>query len=357
MRKLCVIPIICLLSLLLCSCSTSTEIDKLMIVSGLSIDGEDKYQITSQIVNLQDASQNNLSPILLETEGDTVADAMASLSQLEGQKLYFTHAQTILISSQRLKNGEAAHLMELLNMAPRFRSSIRLAATEGNASDLLKTEPHADPISAFSIRDSINESYRMLKAPDVPFYVFLNDTLESGIDGILPLLKVDENGDSSLPYVCGTALFKDTVMVGSITPEETKHLLLAKEKLSNAVYTAGSHSFLINSGKSNMKYRDGKIIFNIKMELSLIEGPQKSNKELEEIVRKDIEQGLKSLTDKLKSLGCDPIGMGRCIKRGSPAYWAKIYPDKWEQIYSVLPIETNVKVSMIPSPKLAGKDN
>ena len=354
MKKLCAIPIICLL---LCGCSTSTEIDKLMIVSGLSIDGDDKYQITSQIVNLQDASQNNLSPILLETEGDTVADAMASLSQLEGQKLYFTHAQTILVSSKKLRNGEAAHLMDLLNMAPRFRSSIRLAATVGDASTLLKTQPHTDPISAFSIRDSITESYRMLKAPDVPFYVFLNDTLESGIDGILPLLRVDENGDVSLPFVCGTALFKDSVMVGSITDVETKYLLLAKEKLSNAVYSAGSHSFLINSGKSNMKYLDGKIAFDIKIELSLIEGPKMSNKELEEIVRTDIEQGMKKLTDKLKSLGCDPIGMGRCIKRSNPAYWADIYPDRWAQIYSSLPIETNVKVSMVPSPKLAGKDN
>jgi hypothetical protein len=191
----------------------------------------------------------------------------------------------------------------------------------------------------------------------VPFYVFLNDTLESGIDGILPLLRVDENGDVSLPFVCGTALFKDSVMVGSITDFETKYLLIAKEKLSNAVYSAGSHSFLINSGKSNMKYLDGKIVFDIKIELSLIEGPKKSNKELEEIVRTDIEQGMKKLTDKLKSLGCDPIGMGRCIKRSNPAYWADIYPDRWAQIYSSLPIETNVKVSMVPSPKLAGKDN
>jgi hypothetical protein len=66
---------------------------------------------------------------------------------------------------------------------------------------------------------------------------------------------------------------------------------------------------------------------------------------------------MEKLTDKLKSLGCDPIGMGRCIKRSTPAYWADIYPDRWAQIYSSLPIETNVKVSMVPSPKLAGKDN
>ena len=344
-------------AIMLSGCSTSTEIDKLMIVSGLSIDGGEEYSITSQIVNLQDASQNNLSPILLETSGTTIADAMASLAQLEGQKLYFTHAQAILISSERLQNGEAAHLIDLLNMAPRFRSSIRLAATVGSAKEVLQTEPHTDPISAFSIRDSISESYRMLRAPDMPFYIFLNDTLESGTDGILPLLDVDDTGDTPLPYVCGTALFKDTVMVNTLTSEETKYLLIAKEKVSNAIYTTDTHSFLINSGKSDMKYKDGKIIFTIKLELSLIEGENAGNKALEKLVIDDMENGIYSLLDKLKDLQCDPIGIGRCIKRTHPDYWASIYPDQWGDIYSQLTVDADIKVSIVPSPKLAGKDN
>ena len=343
--------------IMLCGCSTSTEIDKLMIVSGLSIDCLDQYTITSQIINLQDASQNNLTPILLETNGTTIADAMASLAQLEGQKLYFTHAQTILISAQKLQDGEASHLIDLLNMAPRFRSSIRLAATVGNAKDVLGTEPHTDPISAFSIRDSISESYRMLRAPDVPFYIFLNDTLESGIDGVLPLLDVDYSGDTPLPYVCGTALFKDTVMVGSLTADETKYLLMAKEKVSNAVYTTDAHSFLINRGRSNMKYKDGKIIFTVKLELSLIEGENTGNDALKKIVADDMEKGINSLTNKLKELNCDPIGIGRCIKRTDPEYWAEIYPARWSEIYAELEIDTQIKVSIVPSPKLAGKDN
>ena len=342
---------------LLCGCSTSTEIDKLMIVSGLSIDGTDTYQITSQIVNLQDANQNKLSPILLETEGTTIADAMSALAQLEGQKLYFTHAQTILISSERLKNGEASHLIDLLNMAPRFRSSIRLAATVGSAKEILQTEPHTDPISSFSIRDSLAECYRMLKAPDVPFYVFLNDTLESGIDGVLPLITVDDSGDTALPYVCGTALFKDAVMVNTITTEETKYLLLAKEKVSNAIFSTDTHSFLINTGKSNKKYKNGVMTFEIKLELSLIEGEKSYDKTLEQMVSDDIETGIMTLIDKLKALDCDPIGIGRCIKRQSPKYWADVYPDQWSQVYSQLEIRTDIKVSIVPSPKLAEKEN
>ena len=342
---------------LLCGCSTSTEIDKLMIVSGLSIDGDEEYRITSQIVNLQNASQNNLSPILLETNGKTVADAMASLSQLEGQKLYFTHAQVILVSEQKLKDGEAAHLIDLLNMAPRFRSSIRLAASVGSAKDVLATEPHTDPISAFSIRDSISESHRMLKAPDVPFYVFLNDTLESGIDGMLPLLSVDESGDIPLPYVCGTALFKDTVMVGSLTSEETKYLLLIKEKVSNAIYTTETHSFLINRGKSNIKYKDGNIVITVKLELSLIEGENLGNTVLKNMVVSDMQNGVSALLDKLKTLGCDPIGIGRCIKRTDSDHLTELYSDQSGDIYTKLTIDTDVKVSIVPSPKLAGKDD
>ena len=216
---------------------------------------------------------------------------------------------------------------------------------------------HTDPISAVSIRDSISESYRMLRAPDVPFYIFLNDTLESGIDGVLPLLDVDYSGDTPLPYVCGTALFKDTVMVGSLTADETKYLLMAKEKVSNAVYTTDTHSFLINRGRSNMKYKDGKIIFTVKLELSLIEGENTGNDALKRIVTDDMEKGISSLTDKLKELNCDPIGIGRCIKRTDPEYWAEIYPAQWSEIYAELEIDTQIKVSIVPSPKLAGKDN
>ena len=356
MKKIFLLAIVCL-AFFMNGCSASTEIDKLMIVSGISIDGGEEYDITTQIVNLSDASQNNLSPILLKTQGRTIVDAMAELAQLEGQKLYFTHAQTILIGSDILKQGEAYHIINLLNTAPRFRSSIRLAATAGKAFDVLSTEPNTDPISAFSIQDSIDESSRMLKAPDVPFYVFLNDTLESGIDGILPLVDVMENDDAHLPYVCGTALFKDTVMVDTLTDEETKYLLLAKGKVPNALYTTADHSFLINSGNSKMQFKDGSIVLALKLEVYLVEGSDPGNTELERILKEDINTGLNMLLSKLKAIGCDPIGIGRCIKRSSPKYWSEIYPEDWDRVYNDLVIDTEIKISIVPSSKLAEKEN
>ena len=77
---------------------------------------------------------------------------------------------------------------------------------------------------------------------------------------------------------------------------------------------------------------------------------------LEQIVKDDIQNGLRTLLEKLKNLECDPIGIGRCIKRCAPKYWAEIYPYQWTQIYSGLALETDIKVSMVPSPKLAGKE-
>jgi len=345
---------------LLSACSSATEIDKLMIVSGISIDSDEnengQFRVNTQIVNLQNASQNDLSPIILETRAKTVAGAISSLTQLEGQKLYFSHTQTIMISSQLLSEGAAAHFIELINLAPRFRSSIRLAATEGDASDVLKTEPNTDPISAFSLKDSLHESHLMLNAPDMPFYKFLNDVLETGIDGILPMVKVVGEEDNKLPFVCGTALFKDTVMVGNLTPEQSKYLLIARGKVSDAIYEVDNYAFQISSGNSRLSIEDGKIILKVKMELSLLEGENLGNKELEKIIENDITRGVNEVFALCKSLSCDPVGIGRYIKRRNINLWNDIYPENWEQIYSKIDLIPEVKASIVPSSKLSGKE-
>lgn len=354
MKKLIILfmPLLFLLN----ACSTATEIDKLMIVSGMSVDrNDDGYDVVTQIVNMKNSDQNELSPILLDTNGRTIVDALSKLPGLEGQRLYFTHTQVILLSSDYVKSAGVEHLINLINNEPRFRSSVNVAITEGKASDVIATEPKTDPISCFSITDSIKESAKMLRAPDIPYYQFLNETLETGIDGILPLVTTKkEDDETKLPQIGGTALFKDFNMVGVLSPEQTKYLLIARNSHPSGIYSTEEHSFLIDSGKTKITVKDRKITIEVKMELSLLEGERKGNEELSNIINDDCKKGIENIISSFKQLGCDPIGIGRYIKRYHTSVWKKIYPEKWDNYYKNLEIVVKVNTSIVPSSKLTG---
>lgn len=347
---------ILLLILLLGGCSSTTEIDKLMIVSGMSIDKrDDGYKIITQIVNMANSDQNELSPILLESKGTTIVSALRTLPGLEGQRLYFTHAQVILVSEEYMRSIGVEHLINLINLEPRFRSSINLAVTSKNASEVIATEPKTDPISCFSIADSIKESEAMLLTPNTPFYKFLNESMEPGIDGILPIVSsVNGKDKANLPKVGGTALFKEYKMIGSLTEKQTKYLLIARNTIPRSIYSTESHSFLINDGSTKLSTVDDKITLTIKMELSLLEGEKYSENELAEIINNDCKKGVEDLILSLQELGCDPIGIGRYIKRHHYSTWKKIYPENWDSFYNKLNININVESSIVPSSKLTG---
>lgn len=354
MKKIVFIFYLCLI--FLCGCNTITQIDKLMIVSGISVDYEDdNFEITTQIVNMKNSDQTELSPINLDTKGKTIVESISTLPGMEGQKLYFTHAKVMLVSSKYLMDKGASHLIDLLNYEPRFRSSINLAVTKNKASDVINTAPKTDPIPAFSIADSIKESAKMLRAPDIPYYQFLNDTLESGIDGILPLVdSIDEDKDKKLPNVGGTALFKDAVMVNTLTAYQTKYLLIVRDPKEKSIYSIDNYSFLIEKAKSNMSYNNGEITIKVKMELSLLEGENVENKKLSEIVNQNCKNGIEDVIKITQQSKCDPLGIGRYIKRHHIQTWYKFYPEKWDDFYSSMKINVDVNASIVPSSKVSG---
>ena len=344
---------------MLTGCAPTTEIDKLMIVSGMSIDYTDGlFDVTTQIIDMKNSDQTELSPINLSTKGKTIIESIGMLPGIEGQRLYYTHAKLILVNDDYFKTKGVSHLIDLLNYEPRFRSSISIAVTETKASDVINTTPQTDPIPCYSIADSIKESSKMLRTPDVPYYKFLNETLEEGIDGVLPIINTIKNEkDESLPIVEGTALFKDTIMVSSLTPKQTTYLLIIKDPKENSIFTIDNYSFLIDKAESDISYENKEVYISLKIELSLLEGDKITNDELEKLINQDCEKGISDVIQLCKDWGCDPLGIGRHIKRYHTSTWKEIYPENWENFYKNLKINVDIDSSIIPSSKLSGDED
>ncbi len=344
------------LLIFLSGCAPTTEIDKLMIVSGISVDYMDGiFDVTTQIINMKNSDQTELSPINLKTNGNSIVESISKLHSIEGQKLYYTHAQLILVNAEYFRTEGSSHLIDLLNFEPRFRSSIKIAVTEGNASDVINTKPKTDPIPCFSIADSISESSKMLLAANIPYYLFFNETLEEGVDGILPIVNtLTEDNDEKLPIIDGTALFKDTVMVSTLTPKQTIYLMMVRDPQQKSIFSTSDYSFLIEKANSKLSYKDKQFYIILEMDLSLLEGDQADNKYLTEIVAEDCKKGINEVISICKECGSDPIGIGRHIKRYYTNVWENIYPQNWIDFYKNLTVNIEVKASIIPSYKLSG---
>ena len=338
---------------LLSGCAHITEIDSLMIVSGIAVDKKDnEYDLTTQIVKIASSDQNDRSALFINTAGRSLAGALSNIVTQDGEKLFFNHTQIIFISGELLADEGISHLIETLNLEARFRSSVRLAVTETSAADVIRGKALNGDISSFALNQAIDQSSLLIKTPDTPFFCFLNDVLEDGADGILPLVTVKEADGERIPVINGTALFKDDRFVKALSTEQTQFLLLAKNDVESGSLVIGDSVFRIIKSKPKITCSGFNTKITVDASLTLLEGGSKDNDTTRLIAENGIREGLNDLFGILKETGCDPVGIGRRIKRENCELWKSIYPETWKKIYKDLPIEYEISVKIVDPAKM-----
>ncbi len=338
---------------LLCGCAQMTEIDSLLIVSGIAVDKDgDGYLLTTQAVNIKSSDQNDRSAVFIKKSGRSLGEALSAIVTTEGEKPFYNHTQIIFISEKLSAEEGLSHLMETLNLEGRFRSSIRLAVTLSSAEEVIRAKTKTDDISAFALNETIDQSSSMLKTPDTPFFCFLNDVLEDGADGILPLLTLETEEDRFVPVICGAALFKDDRFVGSLSTLESQFLMLAKNEIEDSCLIIGDSVYRIIKSKPGLTMDGINATVTIDATLLLLEGETRDKETARSEAEKGIREGLIKLFDVLKETGCDPIGIGRHLKRKDLTLWRSVYPVLWENIYKNLPIEYDINIKIADSAKI-----
>lgn len=356
--------------LMLSGCWDYNEINELAIVNGLAVD-KDKdgsgYSITVEIVDLRGAGKEaKIQSKKIESEGKTFDDALRNVVKVSAKKLYWSHAEIVIISQEVAKQG-ILPVLDLVNRLYQARLTINILVSKSQkARELLSQQSITTDIRSIELRQMIDTENRILsKAPHVDVRGFINDLAGEGVSATLPMVGIIMNEGRQTSELSGTAIFRADKFIGALSEEDTKFMLFVKNKVKGGLLLLHENmdgygdEVSLNIKENNTKvtpvFTDGKLTMNVNVDtkVGLSElGVEKNYIEkngremLKTEVEKTIKTNIENVINKVKSdYNADIFGFGSTVMREMPTLWKRIGPD-WHNIFRKLPVNVRVEVEI-----------
>lgn len=354
---------------LLTGCWNYRELDKLAIVSGLAVDKSgkgDKFLLTAEVIDIkQGMNEVKIGSIRIESEGDTIFDAMRNMVKISGKRLYWSHAKIVIVSQDVAKES-IIPIVDWISrdQEPRLTLNI-LVSKEKTAKELLSQESVTTEIRSFEMSYMLTGNNLLSKSPTVEVYELLNDLSDDGISPALPTIGITINEGKKTSELSGTAAFKNDKLIGFLDGEEAKYLLFIKNKIkggSLVVKTTeeeASDNITLEIFKNKTKikpiYSEGKLLIKIHIntEVSIAEEDngvdyisEKGRIKLKTYAEKSLEKDIENVIKKVqRDFGSDIFGLGKIVKAELPFLWKDIKND-WNDIFNDLEVEVKAEVQI-----------
>lgn len=376
--------LLCVLSIFFLSgCWDSAELQELSIISGIGIDKggddpENRFRTTVQIINPsivaggQQGGNVQSSPVTTLSEtGSTLKEALRKITNEAPAELFFPHNQIMLIGEEMANEG-IEELFDVVERDPKFRVLFPVLIVKGHtAEDALKISTSLRPIPSAKILGSLNSSkenwgeYPNTRADQVIL------KLGNGSIGITGLEingevekgnqtdNMQEISQSTKLEIKGLAILKGGKLEKWLEEDAARGVMWVNDEIEQTVMNLDcpkekdSVSVDINRAEStikvNIKNDKPNITIKINAEGAISEthcpldlGKDKTIKELEEKLNKEIKDEVISTIETVQEEKSDVFGIGDYINIENKNYWKKI-EEKWEG--EIFP-ETEFKVEV-----------
>lgn len=353
-----------LITIFLTSCSDSSDIESDVFASGLAIDrGEEKhYKVSAEILTTKSNGDTaNITSKVIDSEGDTILEAISGMVSETSKKLNFDHCSIIVLSSEIAKND----LTDVLDLAFRDTdlrlSMLTVIAKNCTAAELLKCDSTVNDIKAYEIAETVKINAENNPVPIYKLLNGLNGLEQSAITPAFTLKSLD--GDKQVNMLEGMAIFKNQSFVGFGEPKQTQFTLMASGDFREGVITCyiPSHDQLMSVYilKCKRKLRtstDGDFAsatVNLDLEVDLPEIPTEITVKTEEqctVIEKDISNYISQniyavITDTLNRYGSDIFGLSSKILAQNRDFCRR-NSDRWDSVLRNMKIAVNCSVKI-----------
>ncbi len=359
---------VCILSMAFISsgCWNYREVESLAVVSGMAFDKNGgKYSVTFEIINVTGGRDSKTNTKLVTSEGVTIFDAVRKTIKTAGKKLYFSHAEVIIISSEVAKAG-VIPVMDWVLRDTEPRNTIHiLISKERSAKEILKRQPITADILSFELNEMIKSEKSLAYAIDTEEWQFVEDLAETGISATLPTVDLTMDDNKLTPEITGTGIFKEDRLVGLLDGEETKTMLFIKDKIKggllvkkeygNNSVTGVALDIYKNKTKLKPRFSNGKftIEINTSTDVSLNENGGRENyideparTKLKTDFEAMLENNIKNLVKKTQEqYGCDIFGFGKLVKLNMPDLW-KQTEHHWNELYKNVEVDVHSTINI-----------
>jgi len=357
----------------LIGCWNYRDLDEMNIVVGIALDYDrmtNQYAMTLEVADLTGSSdESGISGKMIYTKGRTLFEAARNTKRREQDKLFFGSPNVLIIDQELAYKQGIEAVMEWFIRDAECRESICVAISRAEtASDILTPPKDTKGLVSERLHDIIREDGEVnsttCRAQLYQIYNFLNAPRRCAI---LPAFHRTQDGERVVPEVLGVAVIKGGFLVGFLSPEETKYLLLADNKMKTTILpisvmgrpTADATlEVLENHSKKSFKYENGQLtliiktgtIFSLAENQSQLDIMDKNNvKMIEDATKEEIKYNIESLMNTLqKDLKTDVMGFSDHIYKTKPRLWDEI-KDYWDELYENAKVEVEVKVKIVNS--------
>lgn len=322
MKKI-ILIIICFL---LCGCYNYNELNKLSIVSSVSIDKKDnKYLVGAQIMNIKNNESDEGSKIIVyEEEGKTINDALRKINNKSSRKLYAGHFSKLVISEEIAKEN-IVDILDLFLRKAEIKDEFTITVVKNiEASKLIKIVTLPDQIPADFVKNSIETSnIETALTNSSKLDEFMSYYLKKGIDPVITTIKVNKykkdadttkntltSNPSTYIELNNIGITYKGKLEKYLNQDETIGYNIIRNRISNMIIPVKCNnkysSILINKSKTKRKVikNKDKYIININVNSSgiITESSCNNIKELEKNTKKEINKYInKVLNVKAKS--------------------------------------------------------
>jgi spore germination protein KC len=263
-RRIAILLVLLLVAAPLQGCWNYREVDTLNIVAGFAIDkGYEgyKYHMTIDIADTSSAGKDKpVVSTFVETEGDTVFDAVRKAMKKTGYRLYWPDCQ-IGIIGQDVAQESILPIIDFLMRDAEPRMTMELfVSQEKTAKEVLVQKTTTMSISSFEIDKlyELNELYDPV-SPYQLLYEDYNTLASEGRALALPTLHLVTNMDTKTAMLNGTAIFDKDRLKGYLTAEDSFYMLFAMDRIKGGVFNVNPRrvmqlqhwKYLVTKPKSN----------------------------------------------------------------------------------------------------------
>ncbi|KTD83317.1 Ger(x)C family spore germination protein [Paenibacillus etheri] len=346
-------------------CWNYSEVDDISIVAGVGIDkgeSEGELSVTVEIVDTKEGMKSSPAGFkILTLSGKTIFEIARGIISITGKKLFWSHSKAIVLSEEVAREG-VIKVIDWYNRDTETRSDVYIfVSKEKTAKEVISLSSVTESITAFALAQQMRSEKNVSTAPVVEIWDFIDKLEASGEFAMAPLIYIHEQNKIKNARVSGTAIFSMDKMVGTISGEETKYMLFAKDQIQGGVLTVNdkqgktAFSLEILSNKTKVKpvWIDGKLQMQINTEtqvgLDEVMTPEEFNNinsknVLEERAGKELQERILSIIHRVqKDYHADIFGFGELIHERMPQTWKKV-KENWGQEFSELDVVVNSKV-------------
>ncbi len=318
--------------MLLASGCGSTDPDRMAIITGAAIDLADgMYELTIESIKVEGSSLDE--PIETQTftaAGRSLDLAEAELERLTGSRLYWGHAQALVLSEAAASDA-LPHILDWVMRSGDLRLTLVLAVSRADgAKEIFSSAPSGSYSMASAIAGAARDGGFSERLAGASTHRALEALLDNGA-ALLPAVRPAEQEDRSYAVLDGGAVLAGSRLAGFLDEDEARDMLLllgageARELVRFDGGTAGMKIEDINSAAAASVTEDGTPLLRVSVSggcvTEYLEGSaeqldEERARELTDVASAALAQRIERAIEASRALGADIAGFAEQFEKG-----------------------------------------